>query len=95
MLAQRYFRADAATYEAMRLGLDAAWGFPNAGTRSCYRPASDGYVPQDGAGRLYLAVHSEWCEWDAVVVALPGLLASGAVEEVTREDYMAALPVGP
>ncbi|MEB3208922.1 MAG: hypothetical protein VKK63_08400 [Synechococcus sp.] len=95
MLAQRFFRAEAATYEAMRLGLDAAWGFPNAGTRSCYRPASEPYVPQDAAGRLYLAVHAEWCEWDDVAAVLPGLLASGAVEEVGRDAYMAALPVGP
>ena len=95
MLAQRFFRADAATYEAMRLGLDAAWGLPNSGTRSCYRPASEPYVPRDAAGRVYLAVHAEWCDWPAVAAVLPGLLESQAVEEVDRDAYMAAMPVGP
>lgn len=92
---QRFFCSDAAIYEAIRLSLDAAWGFPNSGTRSCYPPASEEYVPQDAAGRLYLAVHAEWCEWPAVAAVLPGLLESEAVEEVDRDAYMAAMPVGP
>ena len=95
MLLQRYFRASAATYESMRLGLNSAWGMPNAGTQSCYTAADNPAVPRDEAGRLYLSVHSEWCEWPAVAAVLPDLLANGAVEEVTREDYLSALPVGP
>ena len=95
MLAQRFFRADAATYESMRLHLNAAWGLPTPGTENCILPADDPTAPRDGQDRVYLAVHAEWCDWPAVAAVLPDLLASGAVEEVTREDYQAALPVGP
>ena len=51
-------------------------------------------MPRDSAGRVYLAVHAEWCEWPAVAAVLPGLLESKAVEEVDRDTYMAAMPVG-
>lgn len=95
MLAQRFFRADAATYESMRLHLNAAWGLPTPGTSNCILPANDPTAPRDSEGRVYLAVHAEWCEWPAVAAVLPDLLASGAVEEVDRDAYMAALPVGP
>lgn len=95
MLAQRFFRSDAATYEEMRLYLNTAWGLPTPGTSSCILPAGDPTAPRDGQGRVYLAVHAEWCEWPAVAAVLPDLLASGAVDEVDRDAYMAALPVGP
>lgn len=92
---QRYFRSDVGTYETVRNSLNAAWGFPNAGTASCFLPADDPTAPIDNTGRIYLAVTDEWCQWDEVAAVLPGLLASGAIEEVTREQYLAALPVGP
>lgn len=89
---QRYFRSSAAVYEGVRQQLDAAWGFPNPGTTGAFLPAADPCVPRDAAGRVYLAVHAEWCEWPDVSSVLPGLLASGAVEEVDRDAYTAALP---
>jgi hypothetical protein len=92
---QRYFRSDVGTYEVVRNSLNAAWGFPDAGTQSCILAADDPTAPIDQASRIYLAVTDEWCQWDEVAAVLPGLLASGAVEEVTREQYIAALPVGP
>lgn len=92
---QRYFRSDVGTYEAVRNSLNAAWGFPNAGTASCILPADDPAAPIDNAGRIYLAVTDEWCQWDEVAAVLPGLLASGAVEEIDRAAYLAALPVVP
>ena len=95
MLLQRYFRASHETYESIRLSLNSAWGMPNAGTESCYTAADNPSVPQDADGRLYLAVHSDWCEWPAVAAVLPDLLKSGAVEEVDRDAYTAAMPVGP
>lgn len=92
---QRYFRAEATTYDGIRLYLNAAWGMPTPGTANCILPADDPTAPRDAQGLVYLAVHADWCEWPAVEAVLPDLLASGAVEEVTREDYLAALPVGP
>jgi len=94
-VSQRYFRSDVGTYESVRNSLNSAWGFPNAGTHSCIMPADDPTVPIDDAGRIYLAVTDEWCQWPEVAAALPGLLEGGVVEEVTREQYLAALPAGP
>jgi hypothetical protein len=92
MVAQRYFRADVATYEAVRQSLNAAWGIPNPGTENCILPADSPSVPRDSEGRACLAVHAEWCEWEAVASVLPGLLSSGQVEEIDRAAYMAAMP---
>lgn len=95
MIPQRYFRSDEATYEQVRVHLNAAWGLPTPGTTNCVLPAADPAAPRDNQNRVYLAVHAEWCEWPAVAALLPGLLASGAVEEVAREDYLAAVnPAG-
>jgi hypothetical protein len=88
----RYFRtADPDLYEATRLGLDAAWGLPNdRGTVTCIPPLP--IAQRDANGRVLLVVDAEWCEWPEVASMLPGLLASGAVEEITAADYEAALP---
>ena len=91
---QRYFRSDVSTYEAVRNSLNAAWGFPNGGTVSCILSADDPTAPIDEFGRIYLAVTDEWCQWDEVAAVLPELLASGAVKEITRAEYLAALPQG-
>ena len=89
---QRYFRSDAATYEAIRAGLDAEWGHsPGTGTATCFEPAAT--APRDAAGRVLLAVLSEFCAYEAVAAVLPALLSSGAVEEIDRATYQAAMPV--
>lgn len=92
---QRFFRtSDAAVYEQVRLGCDAAWGLPNArGTTTCFDPAAD--APRDAKGRILLAVNNDFCGWEPAATILPQLLASGAVEEVTEAQYMAALPQPP
>lgn len=93
-MTQRFFRSDAATYEAVRLHLDAAWGNgPGAGTLTCYEPEAT--APHDSSGRVLLAVNSEFCEYKAVSAMLPELLASGAVEEISEEVYRASLPPDP
>jgi hypothetical protein len=83
-MTQRYFRtSDAALYEQVRLGLDAAWG--HAPPTTCIDPAD--VAPRDSEGRILLAVRPEFVAYDAVAAMLPGLLASGAVEEISRELY--------
>ena len=93
-MTQRYFRAELATYESIRLSLDAAWGHgAGTGTATCFKPAAT--APQDSEGRLLLAVRPEFCEYEAVSVLLPQLLASGVVEEINEATYRASLPPSP
>lgn len=90
--AVRFFRtADAALYETIRLQLDAAWGHPtpDGQTLTCFDPVA--VAPRDAAGRVLLAVNDEFCQYEAVAAVLPSLLAAGAVQEITANDYK---PVG-
>lgn len=87
----RYFRAPFAVYESACEQLDAAYGYPNAETKTerTLRPADE--LPQDAEGRVYLAVAAEYAEFD-----LPSqIIASGAVEEITAEQYWAMFPPQP
>jgi hypothetical protein len=94
-MSQRYYRtADAALYESIRLQLDAAWGHPTPDGRTitCFDPAA--VAPRDAAGRLLLAVREEFVTWEPAATLLPQLLASGAVEEISKAAYqpVAVLP---
>lgn len=85
----RFFRtADEAVYEQIRLGLDAAWGHQPPVT--CFDPAA--IAPRDDQNRILLAVRAEFADYLAVAEMLPGLLVSGAVEEIDAATYMAAQP---
>ena len=91
----RFFRtADAALYESIRLQLDAAWGHPtpDGKTLTCVDPVA--VAPRDAAGRVLLAVNDEFCEWPEVAAVLPGLLASGAVQEIDAAAYQPVPPPG-
>ena len=93
----KYFRCLASneTYEQVRLTLDAAWGHPNAKTKTvtCFDPAA--VAPRDSQGRIVLAVNDEFVAYPAAAEMLPQLLASGAVEEISESEYRAALPQVP
>jgi hypothetical protein len=84
----RCFRTTSdAIYEQARLTLDAAWG--HAAPTTCIEPAAT--APRDSQGRIVLAVNDEFCEYSVAVELLPQLLASGAVSEIDRETYAAAV----
>jgi len=69
-MSQRFFRGDAATYEAIRADLNAAWGLPNdKGTLTCIAPAAT--APTDSQGRVLLAVHDEFATWEPAATLLP------------------------
>lgn len=93
----RYFRCLAGDelYEQIRATLDAAWGHPNAETKTstCFDPAS--VAPRDTQGRILLAVNDEFVAYPAAAEMLPQLLASGAVEEITEQAYRSALQENP
>lgn len=85
---QRFFRSTDAIYEAVRLQLDAEWGHgPGTKATTCYEPAAT--APHDAEGRVVLAVLEEFCDYEAVAVILPELLASGLVDEIDQQAYWA------
>lgn len=88
----KYFRCHAGdqAYEQVRLTLDAAWGHPNAETKTvtCFDPAA--VAPKDAQGRIVLAVNDEFVAYAAAAEMLPQLLASGAVKEITEAEYRSA-----
>ena len=88
----KYFRIDATTYEQTRLHLDAVFGHPtpDGRTMTCVPPLAS--APKDASGRVLLSVWPEFVEIAAVAAALPALLASGAVEELTEAEFLASHP---
>jgi hypothetical protein len=92
----RFFRAAPAIYADICAQLDAAYGYPNAATkteRSLPLPVD---LPSDGQGRVYLAVSAAYCDYNLPSELLPQLIAAGLVDEITAEQYAAVLSnVGP
>jgi hypothetical protein len=93
----RYFRCEAGdtAYEQARLALDAAWGHPNAETKTvtCISPAA--VAPSDAEGRIVLAVHEQFVEYPAASQMLGYMLGIGAAVEITAAEYAAAVNAGP
>lgn len=88
----RYFRATPAVYADICVQLDAAYGYPNAATKTERTLPLVADRPVDGQGRVYLAVSAEYCEFNLPSELLPQLIAAGLVEELTAEQYAAVLP---
>jgi hypothetical protein len=92
----RYFRSTAAAYAAICSQLDAAYGYPNAETKTERALPLASELPTDAQGRVYLAISAEYCDYVLPSEMLPQLIASGAVEEVDAAAYLAVVPVvGP
>lgn len=88
----RYFRAPVATYASICEQLDAAYGYPNEATKTLRTLPLPTPETTDAQGRVYLAISAEYCEYDLPSELLPGLLASGAVQEITAAQYHAQVP---
>ena len=86
----RYFRASVAVYESICTQLDVAYGYPNEATKTQRTLPLAQELPSDAAGRVYLALNADYCEYILPSEMLPQLLASGAVEEITHADYRTA-----
>ena len=92
----RYFRAASAVYAGICGQLDAAYGYPNAATKTLRSLPLTADLPSDGQGRVYLAVSAAYCDYNLPSELLPQLIAAGLVDEITAEQYAAVLPnVGP
>jgi hypothetical protein len=89
----RYFRCEAGdqAYEQARLSLDAAWGHPNAETKTVTCIDSAAVAPRDAQGRIVLAVNDEFCEYPDAQQMLTYMIEQGAAIEITEADYRAAV----
>jgi hypothetical protein len=91
----RFFRSTAAVYADICAQLDAAYGYPNAETKTQRTLPLADTLASDHDGRLYLAVPAEFCEYNLPRELLPQLLAAGLVEEITAGQWAAVQPPGP
>lgn len=91
----RYFRSSHDVYEQICASLDAAYGYPNPQTKTLRTLPLVSALPADSLGRVYLAIQNSYCDYVLPSQLLPQLLASGAVEEISEADYLAALPSLP
>jgi len=89
-MSNRYFRSSPAVYVGICQQLDAAYGYPDAETKTERTLPLAETLPSDGQGRVCLAIDSEYCDFILPGEMLPALLASGAVEELTAEQYAQA-----
>ena len=87
----RFFRALPNVYESIRDQLDAAYGYPNAETKTLTAIPPVAELPIDAQGRVYLSVTAGYCDFVLPSQMLPQLLASGAVEEIDEATYRAAV----
>ena len=91
----RYFRSTPAVYGSICSQLDAAYGYPNAETKTERALPLAADLPTDAQGRVYLAISAEYCDYILPSEMLPQLIASGAVEEVDAAAYESVLPPMP
>jgi hypothetical protein len=88
----RYFRSTPAVYADICAQLDAAYGYPNAATKTERALPLVADLPADDEGRVCLAISEAECGYDLPSVLLPQLIAAGMVEEITASQYAAVLP---
>lgn len=91
----RYFRSTPVVYADICAKLDAAYGYPNEAAKTLRTLPLAAHLPADGQGRVYLAISSDYCEYNLPAELLPQLIAAGLVEEITAAQYQAVLPTLP
>ena len=92
MTGTRYFRSTPVVYVDVCGQLDAAWGYPNAETKTLRALPLVSGLPADEDGRVYLSIAAEYCDYILPSQLLAELIAAGLVEELTEAEYRAALP---
>lgn len=88
----RYFRSTPAVYADICTQLDAAYGYPNAETKTERTLPLAADLPVDDQGRIYLAISAEYCNYILPSELLPQLLAASLVEEIAAAQHAAVLP---
>lgn len=79
----RFFRTTSERYEAIRAAMDSASGFPSAQAATWFAPAAQ--APRDPAGRCLIAA----------IPPIAAQFAAEGAEEITAEEFAAALPIEP
>lgn len=92
-MTHRFFKAPAAVYEAMRVQIDAAWGYPEPLTLTSIPPANVQHKHADGD--CIMGVRLDWLGWEPVATLIPQALASGMITEMTEAEYWAQMPQMP
>lgn len=77
-------------YESARAWLDAEWGHPKGKTTTCIPPAAQ--ARHDAEGRPLVALLNEQAAWSEVAPLIEYYVAQGLAVEITRADYLAAMP---
>jgi hypothetical protein len=88
----RYFRSTESVYQVVCSQLDAAYGYPNATTKTLRSLPLASELPHDSQQRVYIAIDADYCNYILPSELLPQLLASGAIEEITQSQYQAMMP---
>lgn len=88
----RYFRSTDAVYQIVCAQLDAAYGYPNAQTKTLRALPLTQDMPHGPDGSIYVAISSDYCEFILPSQMIPQLLESGAAEELTKAQYEIAVP---
>jgi len=83
----RYFRSTPSVYGSICSQLDAAYGYPNAETKTDRTLPLVETLPTDAQGRVYLAILADYCEYILPSDMLPQLLSSGIVQEIDLAAY--------
>jgi hypothetical protein len=60
-------------YKQINAQLDAAYGYPNAETKTLRTLPPAAELPLDAQGRVYLAISAEYCEFNLPAEMLPQL----------------------
>ena len=87
----RYFRSTPEVYESIRQALDAAWGYPNADTKTQTAIPLVSELAADANGTVYLYMPEDYCNYVLPSQMLRELLASGAVEELEEAAFWSAI----
>lgn len=87
----RYFRSEPNVYVSICVQLDEAYGYPNAETKTARTLPLVSELPKDQSGRVYLAIASDYCEYNLPSQILPQLIAAGSVAEISKGEYDAIL----
>lgn len=88
----RYFRSTESLYQVVCSQLDAAYGYPNATTKTLRSLPLASELPHDSKQRVYIAVNADYCNYILPSQLLLQLLAGGVVEELTQAEYEEVQP---